>query len=663
MSDKTMKVGRQYRDAHITREAVNVEARTIELAFSSETPVERWFGQEILGHAAGECNLDWLSSGRAPFLVDHNTRQQIGVVTKAWIGNDRIGRALVRLSESDRAEQELKDCAAGIRVNVSVGYDLDELALVGSNGEPGADDAESVYRAKWTPWEISTVAIPADTAVGVGRDRIENERDVPVVHPPNMTSPRTRTRETMETVEQKAAREAAEQATRDQAARDEAARTSAAGATAAAITAERQRATDIAALGARHHRKDLADKAIADGTSIEAFRGIMLGAIEPGRPLETVRTDLGMSDKEARAFSVVRMLNAQVAVRMGNGDFKSLAPFELECHEEIQKRLGVSGRGFFVPMDAQRIAYPTAQAGQRDLTVGTNSAGGYLVGTEYRPQDFITLLRSAMMVRQMGATVLSGLVGAIAIPKQSGAGTAYWLAENAEPTETAQTVAQVALTPKTIGAYTDYSRKLLLQASPTVEGFVRSDLSTILGLGIDLAGLHGTGANDQPTGIAATSGIGSVAGGTDGAAPTWANIVALETAVAVANADVGNTGYLTNAKVRGKLKTTEKASSTAQFVWGDNMAQPGFGMLNGYKAGVSNQVSSTLTKGNQSLSSAIFFGNWADLLIGEWGVLDLMVNPYTGANAGTVRVHAFQSVDVAVRRAGSFSAMLDALTA
>ena len=178
-----------------------------------------------------------------------------------------------------------------------------------------------------------------------------------------------------------------------------------------------------------------------------------------------------------------------------------------------------------------------------------------------------------------------------------------------------------------------------------------------LAIEIDRAAIHGSGSSNQPTGILATSGIGSVAGGTNGAAPTYAHIVGLETQVAQDNADEGALNFLTNSKVRGKLLQTEKASSTAQFVWSDNNS------MRGYNAAVSNQVSSTLTKGNQSLSSAIIFGNFNDLLIGMWGGLDIALDNSTGSASGTVRVVALQDVDIAVRHAQSFAAMLDALTA
>jgi HK97 family phage major capsid protein len=215
------------------------------------------------------------------------------------------------------------------------------------------------------------------------------------------------------------------------------------------------------------------------------------------------------------------------------------------------------------------------------------------------------------------------------------------------------------MNPKTVGAFTDISRKLMLQSSIDVEAFVRNDLATVLALAIDLAAINGSGSNNQPTGILATSGIGSVAGGTNGGAPTLANMIDLETAVSVANADVGSLAYLTNAKVRGKLKQTFKNATYGDVpVWGDG------NMVNGYNAAVSNQVPSNLTKGTASgVCSAVLFGNFADLIIGQWGALDLMVDPYSNSTSGTVRVVALQDVDVAVRHAESFAAMKDALTA
>jgi HK97 family phage major capsid protein len=296
--------------------------------------------------------------------------------------------------------------------------------------------------------------------------------------------------------------------------------------------------------------------------------------------------------------------------------------------EAGSKAAGKASRGLFVPGEILRA--------KRDLLVGTNSAGGFTVATELMAGSFIEMLRNRAVVMRAGATMMSGLVGNVAIPKQSAAATAYWVAENGAPTESQQTVAQVTMSPKTVGAFTDISRRLLIQSSIDVEAMVRRDLATVVALAIDTAGLYGTGNNNQPTGVKNVSGVNL----RDFAAtnPTFAEIVGMETEVAVDNADIGTLVYLFNPAQRGALKTTEKASSTAQFVWEVGNT------VNGYRTEVSNQV----TAGD------VFFGNFADLMVGMWSGLDLMVDPYAGATAGTVRVVALQDVDIAVRNAVSF---------
>lgn len=367
---------------------------------------------------------------------------------------------------------------------------------------------------------------------------------------------------------------------------------------------------------------------------------------EPQERSQNPTAEIGMTDKEIKKYSIVRAINAAV-----NNNW-SAAGLEKDASDAVAKRFGRTPRSFFVPNDV-------VVGERRDLNVGTPSAGGYLVQTQYL--SMIELLRKRMVLAQAGIRTLSGLVGDVAIPKHTGAGTGYWLAESNAPTESQQTLGQVALTPHTFGAFSDISHKLLIQSSIDVEGFVRDDLARVIALGVDYAGLHGDDGADanQPDGVAATSGIGSVVGGTNGAAPDWADIVNLEKEVAVDDAEVDNMAYVTNAAVRGKLKQTFRTPTYGEIpIWGDN------NMLNGHRSLVSNQVSSTLTKGSSNVCSAIFYGNWDDLVMGMWGEgIDILVDPFSLSTQRAVRVVAFTDVDFAVRHAQSFSAMLDALTA
>ena len=393
------------------------------------------------------------------------------------------------------------------------------------------------------------------------------------------------------------------------------------------------------------------DKLAADIRRVEKMDALNAEPVERGNPLAA---EIGMNKKEIERYSIVRAIRAAAEAKDDPRAWDR-AGLEREASDAVAKRFGRTPRSFFIPNDVM-----IGNGERRDLTVGTPTAGGYFVQTTY-PLSMIELLRNKMILTQAGVTMLDGLVGDVAVPKHTAAGTGYWVAESGSPTESAQTIGQVALTPHTFGAYSDISHKLLIQSSIGVENFVRDDLARVIALGIDYAGLHGDDSADvnQPDGVASTSGIGSVVGGTNGAAPDWADIVNLEKEVAIDNAEVDKMAYITNAAVRGKLKQTMRTATYGEIpIWGDT------NVLNGHPVLVSNQVSSTLTKGSSNVASAIFYGNWAELVLGMWGQgVDILVDPYSLSTQRAIRVVAFQDVDFAVRHAQSFAAMLDALTA
>lgn len=590
------------------RAAINEESRTVELAFASETPYERWWGVEILDLSAPSVRLGRLTAG-GPLLMDHDSRDHVGVIESVQISADRVGRAVVRFGKSARAEEVFQDVKDGIRQNVSVGYMIHKAVLVEQNEE------QDTYRVTdWEPFEVSLTSVAADVSVGIGRAA---DAESPIEFIP------LQEKQIMSDINVEEVR-------------------------AEAVKSEQKRTQEIIAMGEQfkaYGADGVAAECLRNGKSVEETRAAIMTKIGT-RALPSA--DIGMTQEEARSFSFVRAIQAAVLIKDGKfSQARDIGGFELDASDAVAKKMGRESRGFFVPNEVQK----------RDLLVGTPTAGGNTVATDLLASSFIDLLRNKMAVTGLGAKFLTGLVGQIAIPRQTAGATAYWVAENGAPTESQQAFDQVTMTPKTLGAFTDITRKLLLQSSIDVEGLVRNDLATVIAMAIDLAAINGSGASNQPTGILNTAGIGSVAGGTNGLIPTWGNLVDLESQVAVANADLGALGYLTNAKVRGKLKQVSKVSGQNGFIWED-------GTVNGYATGVSNQVPSNLTKGTASgICSAILFGNFADLIIGQWGNLDIMVDPYTGSTAGTVRVVALQDVDIAVRHAESFAAMKDALTA
>ncbi len=361
-------------------------------------------------------------------------------------------------------------------------------------------------------------------------------------------------------------------------------------------------------------------------------------------PEVPVTRSLGLTDQEKAKFSISGLIEGRCA-SMGVPGFTKkhldAAGFELEVvAAAASKQPASSHGGDVIPYeildgtDLQR----ERRAMRRDLSVGIGTAGGVTVAEDVLGGSFIDLLRSAQVTSALGATFLNNLQGDVAIPTHTGASTSYWISsEGSAPTESTQTLGQVSLIPRTLGAYTDMSRQLLLQSSIAIEDFVRRDLATTIALEVDRVALYGTGAG-EPRGISGRTDLNttSFAAGSD---PTWAEVVDMAGDIASDNALMGNIAYLAHPAVVANMKVKSRSGSEAIFVATDD------GLLNGYRLLVSTMVAST----------DLFLGNWADLLIGNWGGLSVLVDPFTFSNTGSVRIVTFQTMDVAVRHAQSFS--------
>ena len=563
-----------------------VEDRTYEFPFSSEFPVARYFGNEILSHDEKAADLSRLNDG-APLLFNHNPDRVIGVVEGARIDSKgRRGYARVRFSRNPFAQEVLSDVKDGVLRNVSFGYSIDKME------ERGSGD---FVATAWAPYEVSIVSVPADKTVGIGRALTPTEPAASAAPSPDPLPSMESTTPDLAVVRAEAAE------------------------------AERSRIAEISALCDKHNMGEMGRQLVESGRSIDEARAAVLDKMNiPQEPVNMSAADLGMSEKEARSFSFLRAIN--YLSNPTDRAAREAAAFEIEASDAAASKLGRQSRGITIPQEVLR----------RDLNVGAATAGGNLVETMLDSGSFIDLLRNASALDQAGATVLTGLTGNVAIPRQSGAATAYWVAESGSPTESQQTVDQVSLVPRTVAAYTDFSRRLMIQSSIDVENMVRNDLAQVIALKIDAAGLYGTGASNEPLGLKNTTGIGTEDFAAD--APTFAEVVALESDVATANALLGSPVYLMNAAMRGNLKTTKKDAGSGIFIMEN-------GEVNGYRGVLSNQVA----------SNDLWFGNFADLIIGYFSGLDLMVDPYTHSTSGTVRVIAMQDCDIAIRHPESFS--------
>ena len=410
-----------------------------------------------------------------------------------------------------------------------------------------------------------------------------------------------------------------------------------------AVAEYRKEVSEIIALGAKHGKRDLADKAVSDGLNLAQFRGVLLDAVA-SKPVSL--EDLGASKQEQRNYSLMNAIKTAATGRLDG--------FEREVSEELAKRYGKDPRGFFVPTDIFK----------RDITTTAPTAGpgSNLVPTDHLGGEFIDALRATLVSARLGARMMQGLEGDVAIPKLTSKTAVAFVSENGSPTEGAPQFGQVTMSPKGMVQYVDISRRLMMQSDPSVEQVIRDDMTRQFAAKIDEVAINGGGSN-EPSGILQTNGIGSVlidetspyAGGS----LTFAKLVELEREVAVDNALAGNLAFLTNPKVVYEMRTTPRQASGVEgnFIMGDRNELMGYGVES------TTLVPSNLTTtGGGSNLSAVIFGNYADLMIGMFGGLDVLVDPYTGSATGATRVAMYQDIDVAVRHAESFAAIQDIVT-
>lgn len=610
---------------------------TISFSAASETPVERWYGTEVLEISDNAVKLGRAAAGAMPLLFNHNMDDPIGMITGARVEANRL-LVDAALFATARAQEVLAMIEGGLS-NVSIGY---------RNLVVEEDTKTETYTStEWEPFEVSIVTVPADPSVGIGRAYSE-EFEARVVRASQPADPaRGKTMSNKDTATAAEIAEEAEQKRRDEAERlrreeqraiESTQRTS-------AMDLEKQRVRAIENLCKANKLDDKYRQMwIGQGASIEQVSEDILKILEErGRLNPQPASRLGLGADETQRFSLTRAILACAGNNWAN------APFELECSRAVADKLrqAPDPKKFYVPFevlqrehDASVMAQMRHQLGlmRRDLTVATAGAGGYLASTDN--VGFIEMLRNRSVAFRMGARRLSGLQGSVTVPRQSAAATAYWLStEGTQITESQQTFVQMALSPKNVGAYTEVSRQLLLQSSPGAEGIVTDDLAQVVAIAADLGALEGSGASGQPTGISQTSGIGSVTGTSLAAA----GVIEFMSDVAGSNVMPLRPGYVTTPAVAALLMARPELPSTGTTrLWTGNL-------WDGALFGVPAMTSAQLT------AATMVFGDWQELVIAEWGVLEIEVNPYANFQAGIIGVRAMYSMDVGVRRPFAFS--------
>lgn len=605
------------RDMEAQIEKVDEESRIVTLSFSSEYEVERWGWVETLGHDEGECDLARINN-KGPFLSDHNWNDQRGVIQKAWIEKGR-GYAEIKMSRNPLGQQLLIDMQDEIRVNVSVGYRIHAAKLTREE-----NDLDYYRVTHWEPLEISSVSVPADPTVGVGRNAETND------NPVKITTTEVRKMDDTKIQDNNAPDEAAERSvspettnqTKREFAEPRKVKT-------APETSDAQR---IAETARQYGATDLGNSFIAKGRSYEEFNSALIRELHGKRKdpeAESTMINLDIGEKELSKYSVINALRA-----VATGNFKN-AGLEREMSEAIAQKVGRDADGIYLSYEAMGYGLRQMQLA-RIQSAGGAGKGAELVATELHAEMYIEALRAQAVVGQLGARMVSGLVGDVDIPKQNGSATFYWVEEDGAATDSDLSFTTVQLRPKTLATAVPITRRIMNQSTPDIEALVMADIMRGQSLGLDQGALYGSGLGNEPTGIINTSGIGAVPFATANS-PTWAETVQFETDVAEANADANTMAYLMRPSLRGKLKTTEKASGTGQFIWQN-------GRVNDYNAAVTTQMN----------AGQMLFGDFSQALIGLWGALDVVPDRATKVASGGLVMRLFQDADVAVRHPQAF---------
>ena len=610
-SDELRSLDRNFNGSITSRMDGETEKPVFELSLSSEIAYDRGDYKEILVHSADSVNLDRAADRGLPLLHNHRTDELIGRVDDVRVEDGKL-RGAVKFGNSQLAKDIEADVRDGIRSDVSIGYRWDDWTENTKTGE--------VSVTRWTLHEASIVGVPADHTVGMGRS---NET--------------TRTEDNSKMSEN--------EVKQDVPASDEAVRAAATVASESAVAQERKRVSDVTDYCNKRGMPEMASRAVSEGWSMDDTRERVLDAKDKaadakpaavgGELREEKAKPIGLTTEDIDSIRIVDIVNYQL--NPADSEAKRKAGHAIEASQQfIRKNNLPQPKGIVIPPEA--LSRFMTKGMTRDLSAGTATDGAELVSTDLLSGSLIEVLRNRSVVLGLGAVTLEGLVGDVAIPRVTSGSASAWIStEGGNAAQSDPQFDQITMSPKTAGTYTEVTRQLLSQSSVGLEAFLRNDMAQGMATLIDAAALYGSGSSGQPTGVANTSGINAPTAFA-AAVPTFAEVIAMETAVDVDNALIGTLAYLTDPTTRGGLKSTDKGTDTGQFVWMGNE-------VNGYNAVVSNQV----TAGD------VFFGNWADLIIGMWGGLDILVDPYTNSLSGTVRIVAHQSMDVAVRHAVSFA--------
>lgn len=690
------KLGQQFRK--VAKAAYDKDAHTVTMAVSSETPVDRYYGQEILSHAKGAVRTDRLSGG-VSLLYNHDYDQLLGRSQSFELGEPI--HVTCRFGTSALAAEKELDVAADILVDVSIGYIVYEWDIVeDKNG------VRTYTAVDWEILEVSLVTVPADPTVGVGRSsdaapKIRSFRKVD-------DESRSEDEDDGDDDEEQGDDDGAEeQRTTEPTVADPATQTSDPTPTTPTPTPARSvsmetpevtanpaadNAARIAGLNTlrTQYPSEFSERALQAAikldTPLESVKRSISDAIINAGERNTVPTiadDIfsGMSERELGQYSLRNVYAAAVNRAMPGtfADKGAEAGFEREVGESLRKeaeKRGITslGGGIAIPSASSR-AMALVRASQRTLASGGNA--GQFTNVTTVEADPIELLRARTAVLALGARMMTGLFGTISMPRQTSAATSSWVSEGSAVASSDPALDAISISPKPLMIASSYYRNLLAQSRLAVDSFLAQDRDQVLARSLDTAALAGTGVAPIPLGLMLQAGLPAILSGTTRAATgvvtpglgglpmTYVDFNNMEAAISMANADIGTMGWLTTPKVRAAARSTPQIPGTAsQFVW-PNSKPDGRGIQEGplgYSAlCTSNSVLTGFTANAVANLHAAILGVWDQIIIGDWGLSEIVVDPYTGAANQEIKITENAFYDTNVRHLAAFCACTSAL--
>tara|TARA_Y100000310_G_scaffold7539_1_gene8245 strand:- start:5424 stop:7436 length:2013 start_codon:yes stop_codon:yes gene_type:complete len=664
IAEKSVKLGMR-----IERQAKLFDAEKkdniIYLSISSETPVSRWYPidgefreiEEILDHSSEEnVDLEKLNN----IFIDHNTSVQniVGSVkTKSLDVKSRKVRVGIELVKDDPLSDRISKLLEQKHLStVSIGYELVDILGKEEDEESGRLRVKFSFRI----YEASFVGVPADSNVGIGRDKDKEPSQIkPINKINNNTKGKKMTTETNVAVNSVDIAE--KQSNIDLAVKTEQSKA-------------KKRLDDILAIresGKAYNLGELAEECIAKGRSLDDFHKSAIERLQskPGDKIN-IHKDVELSKKEQDSYSIskaIRYLDGRV--NNSATQMKSNSGIHIDIHQELLKKHGSPSdvSGLLVPeciraKRAERVDYMSVNAGSNL----TNTAAS-LSQDEYRPQDLQTILRNNVIFEQLGAITLNGVTSQLVFPKQTAGTTLSWeTAENQNAGATSATYSNETVGMKTISGYVPMTRQLIFLSDPSIDTLIISDLGFAMADTINTAFFNGAGSNltslDHPVGIMNNSGINNIAAATNGDALTYDMLVDFDGEIANNNFRNYNPRWITNSKVISKLKKTViESGTTAERILGKKDVE-----LLGDPFLRTNSIPNNLTKGTGSNLSAIIYGDFgaggASTIITNFGSLELDVDRTTNVLSGAVNIIIRKSTNVFFRRPNAISVKKDVVT-